>query len=283
MTPRPKRGWFPRATAVLVTTAIVLSAFAPGTAALAAEVHVGRAADPMDGAAGVVQPVALTAAPLTPALALAPALTAPAAPPASAPGELGGHARPLAAVPVPSLRPAPAAAPALAAAPAAASSPLSRLGSWLSRAAAGLKAARPASGGAANASAPEPGAAPAANETGDEAKTRADAEFRRLTGETAPERGELTGGPAPVAAGAAAAPAPSGLSAADAPLPKAWGRFPAEARESSPEALLAAKADAQRRARKIARDARLVRVAVNLGTRAPTGSSSSAPTPATAS
>jgi hypothetical protein len=47
-------------------------------------------------------------------------------------------------------------------------------------------------------------------------------------------------------------------------LPSNWTRLPAEAREADSAALLAAKAEAQTRARRLAPDARLVSVAVNL-------------------
>jgi len=49
-----------------------------------------------------------------------------------------------------------------------------------------------------------------------------------------------------------------------AKLPRSWRRFPAEAREATSAAMLAAKAGAQERARAIAPDARLVSVAINL-------------------
>lgn len=47
-------------------------------------------------------------------------------------------------------------------------------------------------------------------------------------------------------------------------LPRSWKRFPAEAREATSAAMLAAKAEAQSRARALAPDARLVSVAINL-------------------
>ncbi|MDX6770287.1 MAG: hypothetical protein SF051_12200 [Elusimicrobiota bacterium] len=52
--------------------------------------------------------------------------------------------------------------------------------------------------------------------------------------------------------------------AAEPMLPRSWGRLPSEAREASPEALVAAKAEAQERARRVVPDARLVSVAIDL-------------------
>ncbi len=51
---------------------------------------------------------------------------------------------------------------------------------------------------------------------------------------------------------------------AEPKLPRSWKRFPAEAREATSAAMLAAKAEAQARARALAPDARLVSVAINL-------------------
>ncbi|MDP3542182.1 MAG: hypothetical protein Q8T11_06880 [Elusimicrobiota bacterium] len=77
--------------------------------------------------------------------------------------------------------------------------------------------------------------------------------------------------PAPVAETAApGAEAPAvqdqaSAEAADEPaLPRSWKRFPADAREATSAAMLAAKAEAQARARALAPDARLVSVAINL-------------------
>lgn len=62
----------------------------------------------------------------------------------------------------------------------------------------------------------------------------------------------------------AVAPQAAPVADADPKLPRSWKRFPAEAREATNEALLAAKAEAQERARRLAPDARLVSVAINL-------------------
>lgn len=77
---------------------------------------------------------------------------------------------------------------------------------------------------------------------------------------------------APIAAAAVEPPAPAAVPepaaveppAAEPALPARWTTFPAEAREADTAALVAAKADAQARARRIAPDARLVSVAINL-------------------
>ena len=65
------------------------------------------------------------------------------------------------------------------------------------------------------------------------------------------------------------APAPAAISspaqaAAEPVLPGNWSRLPSEAREAGPAALVAAKVEAQARARRLAPDARLVSVAINL-------------------
>ncbi len=58
---------------------------------------------------------------------------------------------------------------------------------------------------------------------------------------------------------------PAATETSDEPaLPRSWKRFPAEAREATSAAMLAAKAEAQERARALAPDARLVSVAINL-------------------
>lgn len=68
--------------------------------------------------------------------------------------------------------------------------------------------------------------------------------------------------PAPIAETPAVQEQPA---TADEPaLPRSWKRFPADAREATSAAMLAAKAEAQARARALAPDARLVSVAINL-------------------
>ena len=84
-----------------------------------------------------------------------------------------------------------------------------------------------------------------------------------LVDEYGPIHDEFPGlprGRVPMATSKAEAPV-----ASDEPaLPRSWKRFPAEAREATSAAMLAAKAEAQERARAIASDARLVSVAINL-------------------
>ncbi len=194
--------------AALVSAAVFASSFAPGTAALAAEIRVS-ASEARPSSVGVpITPLSLgpgfSASSLAPLSA--PSLSAAAAPAASLP-QLGGHPAPVAAAaPASLIAAAPTAlvaAPALTAAPAAADGPAAKLGAWLLRAAgrfAPTNAAAPASGpDDKDASSPKSDGA---------AKEEAEVEFRSLTGEAAPPvRPELTD---PVVAGspsAAAAPA----------------------------------------------------------------------------
>jgi hypothetical protein len=219
MSPYPRRGWFSRATAAVVSFALVASALAPGAAAAAEIVSAPdefRAASPaLAGFAGSA-PTPLTAPSLA-LLAGGPALSAPAAFLTGAPALPDGRARAVAdaASPTPlpaavvALSAAPSAVPAPAAAPAA-SSPLTRLAAWLG--------AEPARAHAGAASAKTPPAAAAA-ETPDAAKARADDEFRRLTGEAAaPERAGLPETAAGVSS-AAAAPLARGRRGSSAALP----------------------------------------------------------------
>ena len=107
MKPCPTRGWFSRMTAAFVSAALIVSAFAPGSAALAADLQLGRAAEARipEGGAAALPPLAISPFLSAPALSPAPsfALSAPSAAPLP---ELGGHVRPLAAVAAPSLLPA---------------------------------------------------------------------------------------------------------------------------------------------------------------------------------
>ncbi|MDE2510486.1 MAG: hypothetical protein KGL74_05135, partial [Elusimicrobia bacterium] len=93
MKPGPTRGWFSRMTAAFVSAALVVSAFAPGSAALAADLQLGRATEARapEGAAAASPPLALSPFLAAPALSPSPAsaLAAPAAAPAAAaPSEL---------------------------------------------------------------------------------------------------------------------------------------------------------------------------------------------------
>jgi hypothetical protein len=219
MKPGPTRGWFSRMTAAFVSAALVVSAFAPGSAALAADLQLGRAAEarPIEGGVSGVQPLTVSAFLSAPALSPLSAGAAPA--PAAAPAataaalpQLGGHLRPAAVVAVPSLLPA--APAALIAAPAAADGPVARAGAWLSRMA-GLSPAK---------SADDSVAAPAVGESAGAAKSRADAEFNRLTGEAnAPERADL---PDAAAVSGAESAAPAAL----APAGRLAGMATAESR-----------------------------------------------------
>jgi len=248
--------------AALLSAALVVTAFGPGTAAVAAEVDLVRPEVPSSGARSSVAPPSVGAVSLlAPSLTISPvglaasgaAVAAPSAGLAPAAAALGGHDRPAAAAAVPSLAPAPetvlVAAPAGAAAAVAtpaAPSALERLGGLLR----GVLGSGASTGPDASVS------ASAADDavTGDAAKESADAAFRRLTGEAAPPSDGSVSGPAEDAA-----PAASGLS-----LPRSWNRLPASLREADAASLLADKADAQERARRVAPDARLVGVAINL-------------------
>ena len=182
MNPARSRGWFRKTLAAVVSAAVVLSAFGPGTSALAAEVSLGRAAESgaVRGQVGAVSSLAALSA-----ISLAPALSVSGG--GVALPDLGGHPLPQAAQSVPRLRPAvvPVMAPALAA-PAATpvDGPLARVGTWLGRTV-GREIAKPAD---------EPAAAPASaeDESASDAKSRAEDSFRLLTGEAAgPQRGDL--------------------------------------------------------------------------------------------
>ncbi|MBI2787558.1 MAG: hypothetical protein HYX59_02645 [Elusimicrobia bacterium] len=95
-----------------------------------------------------------------------------------------------------------------------------------------------------------------------ETPSQADAD---MVQEYGPVHDEFPGLPgSPSANPPAAQEQPSTTAAAEPALPRSWKRFPAEAREATSAAMLAAKAEAQARARALAPDARLVSVAINL-------------------
>ncbi|MCR4295298.1 MAG: hypothetical protein NUW21_07165, partial [Elusimicrobia bacterium] len=89
-----------------------------------------------------------------------------------------------------------------------------------------------------------------------------------LVDEYGPVHDEFPGlprGRVPMAVPPSAAREQTSTTAADEPaLPRSWKLFPADAREATSAAMLAAKAEAQARARALAPDARLVSVAINL-------------------
>jgi hypothetical protein len=247
-------------TAAAVSAAVVVTAFGPGTAALAAEIELGPVGDASASAGrSSLRSLPSAAVPmLSPALTpSAPALSAPASWAAAAGAVGGGHDRPAVVAAAPILVPAPettvapapaGAAPAVAT-PAAAEGPLERLSGWLH-------------GVAVVAADAVPSAAPSLDGRGTAAaaKEAADAAFRRLTGEAArpaaADASDLDEAGAPAEAAGAAAP---GLT-----LPRSWDRLPAALREADAASLLAEKAAAQERARRAAPDARLVGVAINL-------------------
>ncbi len=131
-----------RATALVACAALWAASFAPGSAAVAAEIESARAVETVPAPSAPLSAAALGPAALAPTLAPAPSL-APSLP--AAPAALGGHDRPIAAAAVPSLAEAPvptiaAAAPddgvpAAAGAAAAADGPVARAGAWLKAAA----------------------------------------------------------------------------------------------------------------------------------------------------
>ncbi|MFI5360629.1 MAG: hypothetical protein ACHQ49_01565, partial [Elusimicrobiota bacterium] len=186
MTPHPKRGYVTRAMAAAVSAALFASSFGPGTDALAADFNaVAPEAAGAQGGGPKIAPLAMTPAMLAPVFSplSAPSVAAPSGSAAAAAPDLGGHARPQAAVASPSyvpaaaaaLAPAPADAPALS---APADGPIDRLGQWLSNAVGRPSGATPSDEAAA---AP----ADAARESAGDAKARAGVPFGEDAGASA--------------------------------------------------------------------------------------------------
>src|SRR3569832_3003554 len=103
MSPHPQHGWPSRAMAAVLSAAVFLSSFGPGTPVLAADLHIGTPeAGAAESGAAKVQPIALAPSLFSPSLSAgAPSLSAPAPVPSAALPVLGGHARPLAAAAAP--------------------------------------------------------------------------------------------------------------------------------------------------------------------------------------
>jgi hypothetical protein len=222
MNPRPKRGLFSRWTAACVSAALIVSAFGPGSAALAAEIDLAAPAETASpGARAAVSPLPASAvSALSASLAVsaagfpvsAPALSAPThSAVAAAAAALGGHDRPATVAAVPSILPAPE--PAIVAAPAPAAPDASSAGAEASgafRRLGGLLRAALGGGTSAQPDAALSAAAADTSVTPEAAKESADAAFRRLTGETAAAARDAA--PDPTFATGASAAAPRGLS-----------------------------------------------------------------------